>query len=81
LVLLAEDCLETVVGSGVVGGVVLPAVPYDVCPGSGQNADGVGVVAAAGDGFVVEVGGPGAGAAGVAGEVAEGVAELSAAQR
>jgi hypothetical protein len=34
------------------------------------------VVFAAGDGVVVEPGGPGAGVAGVAGEVADGVAEL-----
>jgi hypothetical protein len=45
-------------------------------PGAGEDADGVGVVVAAGDGLLVEVGGPGAGVAGVAGEVAQGVAEL-----
>src|SRR5271170_7437952 len=73
---LFEERLEAVVGGGVVGGVVLPAAPDDVRPGAGDDADGVGVVAAAGDGPVVEVGGPGAGAAGVAGEVAERVAEL-----
>jgi len=38
----------------------------------------VGAVFAAGDGVVVEPGGPGAGVAGVAGEVADGVAELLA---
>src|ERR1022692_3450243 len=74
--LLAEQRLEAVVGGGVVGGVVLPAAPDDVCPGAGDDADGVGVVAAAGDGLVVEVGGPGAGGMGVPGEVAQGVAEL-----
>jgi hypothetical protein len=36
----------------------------------------VGVVTSAGDGVVVMPGGPGAGVAGVAGEVADGVAEL-----
>ncbi len=36
----------------------------------------MGVVFAAGDGVVVEPGGPGAGVAGVVGEVADGVAEL-----
>ena len=74
--IVVEECLEAVVGGGVVGGVVLPAAPDDVGPGAGEDADGVGVVAAAGDGLVVEVGGPGAGAAGVCGEVAQGVAEL-----
>ena len=61
---------------GVVGGAVLPAVPDDEQPGAGEDADGVGVVVAAGAGAVVEVGGPGVGAAGVAGEVGDGVAEL-----
>ena len=37
---------------------------------------GVRVVAAAADGLVVEVGGPGAGGSGVSGEVAQGVPEL-----
>src|SRR5215207_9702808 len=71
-----EDGLESTVFGGVVGGVVLPAAPDDVCPGAGEDADGVGVVVAAGDGSVVEVGGPGVGVAGVAGEVAQGVAQL-----
>ncbi len=74
--MLAEDGLEAVVGGGVVEDVVLPASPDDVRPGAGEDADGVGVVAATGDGLAVEVGGPGAGRAGVAGEVAQGVAEL-----
>ena len=71
-----EQALECPVSGGVVGGVVVPAVPDDVEPGAGEDADGVGVVVAAGAGPVVEVGGPGAGVAGVAGEVADGVAEL-----
>src|SRR6202034_900508 len=61
---------------GVVGGLVLPAVPDHEQPGSGEDADGVGVVVAAAAGALVEVGGPGAGAAGVAGEVGDGVTEL-----
>ena len=61
---------------GVVGGVVLPAVPDDEQPGAGQDAHCVGVVVAAGAGALVEVGGPGVGLAAVAGEVADGVAEL-----
>ena len=71
-----EDRLECSVVGGVVGDAVVPAVPDDVCPGAGEDADGVGVVVAAGDGSGVEVGGPGVGVAGVAGEVAEGVSEL-----
>ena len=76
LLILVEEALEGAVLGGVVGGVVLPAVPDDVEPGAGEDADGVGVVVAAGAGAVVEVGGPGVGAAGVAGEVGDGVAEL-----
>src|SRR5215207_4465930 len=71
-----EDALEGVVLGGVVGGVVLPAVPDDEQPGAGEDADGVGVVVASGSGAVVEVGGPGVGVAGVSGEVGDGVAEL-----
>jgi hypothetical protein len=74
--ILVEECLEGVVGGGVVGHVVLPASPDDVRPGAGEDADGVGMVTAAGDGLVVEDSGPGAGAAGVAGEVAQGVSQL-----
>src|ERR1022692_1323226 len=70
-----EEGLEGAVGCRVARGVVVPA-PDDVRPGAGEDADGVRVVVSAGDGFAVEVGGPGAGVAGVAGEVAQGVAEL-----
>lgn len=75
--LILEYGLERAVFGGVVGRVVVPTAPDDVCPGAGQDADGVGVVVAAGDGPVVEVFGPGVGVAGVAGEVAQRVAELS----
>ena len=61
---------------GVVGGVVLPAVPDDVEPGAGQYSHGVGVIVSAGAGAVVEVGGPGVGSSAVAGKVADRVAEL-----
>lgn len=37
---------ECAVSGGVVGGVVVPAAPDDVCPGAGQDADGVGAMAA-----------------------------------
>ncbi len=63
---------------GVVGGAGLPAAPDDVDPGAGQDADGVRVVFAAGAGGAVDGRGPGAGVPGVAGEVADGVAELAA---
>jgi hypothetical protein len=64
-------------GAGrVVGDVVLPAVPDDVKPGAGPDADGVGVVVTAGSGAVVVVGGPWVGQSGVGGEVGDRVAEL-----
>jgi len=64
---------------GVAGDAVVSAAPDLVEPGVGEDAYGVGVVVAAGEGAVVEVvGGPGVGSAGVAGEVADGVAQLFA---
>src|ERR1700759_3352700 len=75
-VAVLDEALECSVLFGVVGRVVLSAVPDDVDPCAGQDADGVGVVVAAGDGAKVEVGGPGVGASGVAGEVGEGVAQV-----
>ena len=71
-----EESLQGAVLVGVVGGVVLPAVPDDVEPGAGEDADGVGVVVSAVDRSLVEVLGPEVGAAAVAGEVADGVAQL-----
>ena len=56
-----EDRLQGAVFGGVVGNVVLPAAPADVEPGAGEDADGVGVVVAAGSGPLVEVRGPGVG--------------------
>jgi hypothetical protein len=53
----------------------LPASPDDVEPGAGEDADGVGVVVAAVACSLVEVGGPGVGVVGVAGEVDDGAAE------
>src|SRR5690625_2123223 len=73
---VGEQCLEGAVPVGGVGGFVLPAAPDDAEPGSGQDAGGVGMVLAAGDGVVVDLRGPGVSAAGVAGEVADGVAEF-----
>src|SRR6476659_8490546 len=75
--ILVEDALEGAVTLGVVGAVGAPAGPDDVDPGAGQDAHGVRVVVSAGAGSPVEVGGPGVGVAGVAGEVADRVAELS----
>ena len=71
-----QEALEGAVLDGVVGNAVLPAVPDDVEPGSGEDADGVGVVVSAGSGAVVEVGGPGVDQTSVGGEVGDGVAQL-----
>src|SRR5256886_2139169 len=71
-----EEGLKGTMLGGVVGGAVLPAVPDHEEPGASQDANRMGVVFAAGDGAAVEIGGPGVGADGVAGEVADGVAEL-----
>jgi len=76
LLILFEEALGGAVLGGVVGGVVVPAVPDDVEPGAGEDVGGVGVVFAAGGGLVVELGGSGVGASAVGGEVADGVAEL-----
>ncbi len=56
--------------------MILPATPDDVCPGSGEDADGVWMVMPAVPGVLVELLGPGVGSAAVAGEVAESVTEL-----
>ena len=61
---------------GVVGDAVLPAAPDDVEPCSGEDAYGVGVVVTSVAGALVEVGGPGVGVVGVAGEVDDRSAEL-----
>ena len=74
--LVVQEGLQGFVLGGVVGEVVLPAVPDDVEPGSGEDAYGVGVVVSAGAGLAVEVVGPGVGAAGVSGEVGDGVAQV-----
>ena len=64
---VVQECLECAVLRGVVGGSVLPAVPYDVEPSSGQDAYGVGVIVASCAGSSVEVLGPGVGPSGIAG--------------
>jgi hypothetical protein len=61
---------------GVVGEAVLPAAPDDADPGSGEDADGVGVAQLAGSGSGVDVCGPGGGVAAVVGEVDDRVAQL-----
>ncbi len=73
---MGEHALQGVVFFGVVADFGLPAVPDDVEPGAGEDADGVRVVVASLAGALVEVGGPGVGVSGVAGEVGDGVAEL-----
>src|SRR5271166_2989512 len=76
LCLVFQEALEGAVFGGVVVDAVLPAVPDDGEPGAGKDANGVWVVVASGSGALVEVGGPRVGSAGVAGELADGVAQL-----
>jgi hypothetical protein len=59
----------------VVGHLVDPAAPDHPDPGASEDAGGVGVVVAAGDGVGVDLGGPGAGQPGVVREGGHGVAE------
>jgi hypothetical protein len=54
-----QESLVAAVLVGVVGDAVLPAAPDDADPGSGEDADGVGVAQVAGSGSGVDVGGPG----------------------
>src|ERR1039457_6348499 len=54
LLLGFDVALERAVFDGVVGDAVLPAAPDDVEPGSGEDADGVGVVVASVAGALVE---------------------------
>lgn len=56
---------------GVVGDAVLPAVPDGVEPGTGEDADRVGVIVSSGDGAVVQVGSPRTGVSAVAAEVGD----------
>jgi hypothetical protein len=60
------ELAEGAVAVGVVGGVVLPAAPDDLGPGSGEDAFGVGVSFAVGS--ELAVGGPFVAFAGIAGE-------------
>src|ERR1700736_5097784 len=76
LLMCLHKGLEGSVFGGVVGDPVVPAPPDDVEPGAGQDAYGVGMVVAAGDGAAVEIGRPDVGVAGVAGEVGDCVAQL-----
>ena len=49
---------------GIVGFAVVPSAPEDADPGAGEDADGVGMGAAAGSGALVDLGGPGRGVSG-----------------
>jgi hypothetical protein len=77
LLILFEQGLEGGVGGGIIVGAVAPAAPDDVCPGAGEDAYGVGMIVAAGTGSPVEISGPEVGVWAVAGEVTQGVAQLS----
>src|SRR5262245_56886440 len=72
--LLGRSCCCPVFG-GVVGDAVEPAAVDHPNPGSGEHADRVRVVLAAGPGAVIDLGGPGAGVSAAVGESGKGLAE------
>src|SRR4051794_34801434 len=57
--------------AGIIGLAVDPGAPEDAHPSSGQDANGVGMVAAPGPGPHVDIGGPGARVARVVGEACD----------
>lgn len=59
----------------VVGATILPAAPQDADPGSGEDTNGVGVIAAAGAGVGIDGRGPGGGVTGVVGKRRERLAQ------
>jgi hypothetical protein len=59
----------------VVGLVVLPGFPEGAGPGAGEDSCGVGMVAAAFSGTLVDAGGPGRAVAGIVGETGDGGAQ------
>src|SRR6516164_7977280 len=71
-----EVAVVAAVTGGVVWGVGVPAGPDHAQPGAGEDADRVGVAAAAGACVVVDAFGPGACVSGVVGEEHEGFAGL-----
>lgn len=66
-----REALERNVASRVIGHVVLPAAPDDVCPGPGEDPLGVRMAFAAGPQLPVAVLGPDVAPPRVAGEVAQ----------
>lgn len=76
-ILVGENVSRCSLFGGPVGEAALPGVPDQVEPCSSQNAGGMVVSTYAG--AVVEAGCPGAGVAGVGGEDADAVTELSVA--
>ncbi len=64
-----------VVFVGLVGGTVGPGSPEDADPGTREDAGCVGMVAAAGSGGGVDLGGPGRAVPGIVGEAGDGGAE------
>ena len=69
--MVSGGSLRAAVLGRVVGLAVGPGAPEDARPGAGEDADGVGMVAASGAGAAVDVGGPGALVAGVVGQAGE----------
>ena len=70
----SSDGLELLQGSmpfGLVGLLVAPGAPEDAQPGASEDADGVGMVAAASPSALVDGRGPGRGVARVVGEAGE----------
>ena len=59
----------------IVKGSVLPGAPEHAHPGSGEDADGMRVVAAAAFGALIDVGGPGRAMPGVVGKAGDGGAQ------
>ena len=59
----------------IVGGSVLPTTPENADPGAGEDADGVGMVAASIAGVAVDGSGPGIGMTGVVGPGGEGATQ------
>jgi hypothetical protein len=65
------ECLRAPVSARAIRDAVGPGAPEDARPGSGEDADGVRVVAASGPGAAVDGGGPGALVPGVVGHAGE----------
>ena len=68
-------CRRAAMSRRIVKGSVLPGAPEHAHPGSGGDADGMRVVAAAAFGALIDVGGPGRAMPGVVGKAGDGGAQ------